>query len=68
MSTERTPPAPRVSRDGLAEFTVSPEVAAKMAEKRVGGMSISEDPAPAPAVEHVSIMESRRWPGVVWPL
>lgn len=51
-------------------LTASAETAARMAEKQVIGLSIrGEDvPPPVPAVEHVSIMESRRWPGVAWPL
>jgi hypothetical protein len=51
-------------------FTASAETAARMAEKQVVGLSIrGEDlPAPVPAREHVSIMESKTHPGVVWPL
>lgn len=51
-------------------LTASAETAARMAEKQVIGLSIREEPVPAPvpATAHVMFHESKTHPGVVWPL
>jgi hypothetical protein len=64
MTAEPTPKAVTIT------LTASEETAVAMMQKTVRGMSIREEPlpAPVPATSHAMFMDSARHPGVVWPL